>query len=133
MYDEDLLLASAAFIVISSSLKKKKRRRWWVSKFLKKRSSQNAVVFLNELKSQSEDGRFHNFCRCNQEDFERLLILIQVKIGKKNTNCREAISPRQKLAVTLRYLATGDSYASLMFFFRISKSAISKNQKYVKL
>lgn len=95
-------------------------------KIFEQRSSQNAVVFLNELKSQSEDGRFHNFCRCNQEDFERLLILIQVKIGKKNTNCREAISPRQKLAVTLRYLATGDSYASLIFFFRISKSAISK-------
>lgn len=38
---------------------------------------------------------------------------------------RKALEPRLKLAVTLRYLATGDSYKTLMYGFRVPSNTIS--------
>lgn len=37
---------------------------------------------------------------------------------------RNAISPREQLAVTLRFLATGNSHTNLQYQFRINKGAI---------
>lgn len=52
------------------------------------------------------------------------LLQVEPKIMKQDTNMRDAISPRLKLATTLRYLATGDSYRSLEYLMRISRSTI---------
>ncbi|CAH2016057.1 unnamed protein product [Acanthoscelides obtectus] len=48
------------------------------------------------------------------------------KIMKQDTKFRETIPASLRLAVTLRYLASGDSFSSLMYTFRISKQVISK-------
>ena len=39
---------------------------------------------------------------------------------------RMSISPEERLALIIRYLATGESYSSLSFQFRISKTAIAE-------
>nr|CAI5867144.1 unnamed protein product [Callosobruchus analis] len=39
---------------------------------------------------------------------------------------RKPITPGERLAVTLRYLATGDSYKSLMYLFRIPQTTIAR-------
>ena len=44
---------------------------------------------------------------------------------KEDTNMRLAISPAERLAVTLRYLATGETFQSLSFQFRIVHNTIS--------
>jgi len=51
--------------------------------------------------------------------------LIGKKISKKDRAFRKAISVQESLALTLRLLASSDSYVSLQHLFRISKQAIS--------
>ena len=46
-------------------------------------------------------------------------------IKGQSTSMRQAISPEEKLAVTMWFLATGESYRSLMYQFRIHSSTIS--------
>ena len=53
------------------------------------------------------------------------MTLVQPAITKQTTNMRKPVSPEEKLAVTLRFLATGESYESLMYQFRIHRSTIA--------
>jgi len=58
-------------------------------------------------------------------DFEYLLNLIGPSISKQNTHLRKSIPAREHLAVTLRFLASGDSYQSLSYLFKMSPQVIS--------
>ncbi|CAF4889199.1 unnamed protein product [Pieris macdunnoughi] len=77
---------------------------------------------MTDMRTQEESGQFQNFCRMAPEDFDHLLSLTIEKIRKSSTNFRDSIPAYDKLAVTLRFLATGDSYGSLMYFTKMSKS-----------
>lgn len=77
---------------------------------------------MRDLRLQSG---YENFVRMTASDFEFVLNLVGPEITKTR-KCRELISPGEMLATTLRFLATGDSYSSLMYLHRISKSAISR-------
>lgn len=58
-------------------------------------------------------------------DFEFLLQKISPMISKHDTDFREAIPAKFRLAITLRFLASGDSYKSLHYLFKVSVSMIS--------
>lgn len=57
--------------------------------------------------------------------FDKLLNRIRPRIAKHNTCYQQALDPGLKLAVTLRYLASGDSYSSLAYDFRVRGNTIS--------
>nr|CAH7757745.1 unnamed protein product [Callosobruchus chinensis] len=65
--------------------------------------------FFNKLNADDE-APFRNFTRMSRKDLEYLLRKISPIVRKSDTNFREAIPPRVWLLVTLRYLATSDSY-----------------------
>ena len=58
--------------------------------------------------------------------FDELLEKVKPHLTKKDTNMRDSISAHDKLCVTLRFLASGQSYTQLRYAFRISTSAISE-------
>ena len=56
--------------------------------------------------------------------FQELLQVVGPRIMKNTTWYRQSIDPGVRLAVTLRYLATGDSYRTLMYGFRVAHNTI---------
>lgn len=127
--EDDILIACASFIIIKTIEKKKKikkraTKRWWRRSLFANRAKYSGTALLNEL--LMEDGSFfNNFNRMTAMDFEKLTCLIGPVISKKDTNYRKAIPVKERLAITLRFLATGDSYTSLMYTFKVSKQVIS--------
>ena len=61
-----------------------------------------------------------------QEYFQELVAAVGSKIQKADTVMRTSIKPGERVAVTLRFLATGESFQSLQYQFRISRTAISE-------
>ena len=68
---------------------------------------------------------FFRFTRMSPERFEELLKCVGPFIAKSHCRPREPISPGERLLLTLRYLATGDSQQSLAFSFRIGRTTVS--------
>lgn len=80
---------------------------------------------LGELVAEPS-GEFKRFTRMSTVDFEFLLNKISPLIRKQDTQLRSAVPDRMRLAISLRYLATGDSFQSLHFLFKVSPQLISK-------
>jgi hypothetical protein len=53
------------------------------------------------------------------------MCLVGPAVQKKNTNFRHAIGVTERLAKTLRFLATGDSYHSMRHLFKVSTQSVS--------
>ncbi|XP_013875762.1 uncharacterized protein LOC106525917 isoform X2 [Austrofundulus limnaeus] len=62
----------------------------------------------------------------NREELQFVLNKVAPFITKQDTNMRLSISAKDRLVLTLRFLATGESFTSLNFQFRVGKSTISK-------
>ncbi|XP_065054207.1 uncharacterized protein LOC135683011 [Rhopilema esculentum] len=64
--------------------------------------------------------------RMNTETFEELLSKVRHDIEEQTTHLRTPISTEEKLAVTLRFLGTGEIFESLQYQFRIHQTSITK-------
>ena len=60
------------------------------------------------------------------ERFDALLTMVKPWIEKKDTSFQQAIPADERLTLTLRFLASGDSQQSLSFSYRIGKATVSK-------
>ena len=63
--------------------------------------------------------------RMSPESFDYLLSILGPTIEKKTTHLRETLPPPERLAMTLRLLATGDSQASMSYAYRVGRSTVS--------
>lgn len=62
---------------------------------------------------RNEQNLFASFVRMSKIDFDYLLDLVTPSIKKQDTVMREPIHPGARLALTLQYLATGNSFCSI--------------------
>ena len=59
------------------------------------------------------------------ESFDFLLSKVGPLINKQDTRLRQPISAAERLALTIRYLASGDSQQSMSFSYRMGKATVS--------
>lgn len=131
IYEEDAVLVclfgQAAQFIIENEEKKRlrRKRKVWVRDWIRRRHDLGCYSqLLRELENEVPH-LYKNFLRMNIGDFNNLLEMVSPLIQKTDTNMRKAISPGERLALTLRFLATGDSFMSLQYLFRIPQSTIS--------
>jgi len=79
---------------------------------------------LEKLRSEDRQA-FVNFCRITPELFDEICDRIQDRIEKQSTNFVAAHPAGLKLAITLRFLATGECSKSLSYSFLVPRSTIS--------
>ena len=141
--DQIMLLESISMVIVAASLviltrnRRRRRRRMqraprsvWVSTLLRGRDTRGAwnsiVPDLQHSPGLRVIGTFSNYLRMNERCFELLLSKVSPFITRTDTVMRQAIPPQQRLAVTLRYMATGCSYTELHYNFRISVSLLTQ-------
>lgn len=129
--DEDALLVclfglAAQFVITNKEKRTKRRRRSiWVHNWVQRRAEHGCYAQLLRELQDEVPHLYQNFLRMNIADFNNLLNMVSPLIKKEDTTMRISISPGERLAVTLRFLATGDSFMSLQYLFRIPQSTIS--------
>ena len=101
--------------------KKRKTKAW-----MKRRDEQGyANNIVKELSMEDTNG-FKEMMRMSYEDFLYILNLIEKDITPKQIlGGQKVINAKSRLILAIRFLATGESYRSLRFQFRISTPAIS--------
>ena len=100
-------------------------RRFWVRPWILRRPLLGHYERLMAELSREDVPAFKNFVRKEPAMFQELLERLTPRIAKKDTWYRRSLPPGLKLAITLRHLATGDGYPSLMYAFRFAESTIS--------
>ncbi|GFS50623.1 protein ALP1-like [Trichonephila clavipes] len=61
---------------------------------------------------------YRRFLRMDVSTFEELVALVSPSIERNNTSMRKAIPAAERIALTLRYLTTGETQFSLSYQFR---------------
>ncbi|XP_041764475.1 uncharacterized protein LOC121589544 [Anopheles merus] len=107
------------------SLQQAPSAREWMRPMLHERNEQVGRLLASILQEEL-DNTIINFMRLSRNDFDYLHKQIGPKIQRMDTNMRLSLSAKDKLIITLRYLATGDSYNTLEYAFRISAQAIGQ-------
>ncbi|XP_041785629.1 uncharacterized protein LOC121600925 [Anopheles merus] len=99
------------------------RHCWMTDLFLERESDWTRL--FRAIDGEGPNNRLESFLRVNREEFYYLLNRIGPKIERQDTTMRPSICPKQRLCIGLRFLASGDSYESLAFLFRVSSSSVS--------
>lgn len=108
-----IAVAAASYILLVYLRQKlrKRKRQYWDKTIFKNRLEYGTRLY----KELIDDGAEANFARKTANQFDLLCSLLENKIRKNGTNYRDAITVKERLLITLRFLASGDSYVSLQY------------------
>ncbi len=118
--------------VVCLYTQRRRRRRVWVHEILRRHEELGGFHRL-VLELRLDRERFQRYFRLDIQQFDSLLMKIGPLIAMQSTNYSRPISPSERLAICLRFLATGDSYRTIANSYRVAvrkldfvKSKVSK-------
>ena len=115
----------AQILVDRQRRRRPRPRRYWVKPWLSRRLDYGHYDRLMRELEAEDVVSFRNFVRMDPAMFREVLQRVGPRIEKYDTWFRKSINPGCRLAITLRFLATGEKYRSLMFGFRVAHNTIS--------
>lgn len=104
----------------------KYKKRFWIRKIYEERCKKGEYYLLVREMMLFDQEYFTNRFRMTPSTFERLLAWMGPYLKKKSTVMRDPIPPSERLALTLRYLTTGDAQVTIGASYRISPSAVGR-------
>jgi len=104
--------------------RRRRQRRWWVRPWILRRPAYGHFEHLMVELRIEDPASFQNFVRFEPDMFQELVDRVSPIIAKQDTNFRKALEPGLKIAITLRYLATGETSKSLGYGFRVAYNSI---------
>ncbi|CAH1998916.1 unnamed protein product [Acanthoscelides obtectus] len=103
-------------------LEKPRSRRYAVHPYNNERS-RKCPKFLEDIRKHPD--KFFEYYRMSIASFDELLGALRPLITKQETSFKKPISAKERLTVTLRYLATGNTFTALQYEFHIGRSTIA--------
>ena len=92
----------------------RRRHNMWVRPWLLQREERGAYHNIMADLYATDIPGFTNYIRMTPEFFEMIKTRLEPRLARQATNYRAPISVGEKLALTITYLATGESYTSLL-------------------
>jgi hypothetical protein len=123
---EDLMLITAMLLLEEEDESRKERKRCWTRSWITERNTKGCFHQLLPELAAYDTPAFENFMRMDFDHFNKIVDCLSERLCKKDTIMRECIKPAEMCCLAIRYLATGESFRSLEFQFRISRVTISK-------
>lgn len=100
-------------------------RRMWARQWLLRREERGAFHTLFQELAVEDTVGFNEYMRMPYPKFVTLADLIGPYIKKQDTSMRISIPASERLALTICFLATGETFQSLSFQFCIGKATVS--------
>ena len=113
-------------MALAEKIPREKKHGMWVRKVFRERKKRGTYNLVRAMAMWDKEMYFRCL-RMTPTSFQRLLRLVGERISKQTTNYREPVPPEQRLSVTIRHLATGESLISLSLQYRIWKANRVKN------
>ena len=107
--NEDIIIPLCILLIATGIQQYRGNRfgRLWVRPWIARRNQYGAYhALVQELSSEDPSG-LKNFLRMDMATFNELLEMVTPIIKRRDTLMRDSISPAERLALTLRFLATG--------------------------
>ncbi|XP_077506251.1 uncharacterized protein LOC144115669 [Amblyomma americanum] len=128
----DEVLATVNVVILACSLllhrrraRNARKRRFWVRPMFRRREQEGqARLLLPRLRAEDE-AYFRDYLRMPPSTFDTLLGFVEHSLSRQVTPFRDPISAHDRLAITLRFLANGDTFRSLSYNFLIGRSTAS--------
>ena len=102
------------------------KRSVLVKSWLEKRAEQDTYHNLFQELLLEDPKSFKEFIRSDRLHFQFLVERLYPRLIKRDTVMRKSIKPDEQCSLFLRYIASGESFRSLEYQFRISRRTISR-------
>ena len=115
------------FAVVHQRQTQKRKGMMWVRDIFKKRQEKGEFHTLLQKMRLNDTQSHFRYLQMSNESFETLLEKVSPLISHRSyfSEDRASITPAERLSLTIRYLATGNSQVSLSFNFRIGRSTVT--------
>ena len=126
--DDNSVVIGACGVVIAlvvRRIRSTRSRTVWVRGWVKNRQQHGAYHQLVRELELGDSASYRNFLRMDVSTFKDLLRLVAPFITYQDANMREAIPAAERLAITLRFLATGEYKAVIILWLFVHTNYIT--------